>query len=108
MRSRRGLRAPRSVGAGRGVFFGPPDGPRPFSEMIRVSRRPGDSPESHRASHVAVEVFMDPHRGRRTVYVRTVLIPSRGGVFALEHEWPEGASPSRAVFDGVLSSFRAP
>lgn len=108
------------------AFFGPPDGPRAFSEMIRVALHPAQDPEAFRAARapggppltetsaggakawqfVREDAVPDPHAPTRRMVTRTVLIPSPRGLFALEHSWPAESRPGPA-FDEFLASFRA-
>lgn len=107
------------------VFYGPPDGKRPYSEMIRVALHPAQTPEAYRASHAAgaapltetavgeaeaweyrvVSEVPDPHGPTRRVVTRTVLVSAPGGLYALEHAWPADAEPGEA-FEEFLASFR--
>lgn len=107
------------------VFYGPPEGARPYSEMIRVALHPAQTPQAYRGAHAASAPPLnettagqtkaweyrdeaevpDPHGPTRRVITRTVLVPSTGGLYALEHSWPAGAEPGKA-FDEFLASFR--
>lgn len=102
------------------AFFGP------GGEMIRISLHPGRTPEAYRASLgglptplsetsvggakafelLAATEFRDPHAGVQKTSLRAVLLPSPRGLWALEHVWPSGAPPSKAVFEDVLRTFK--
>lgn len=108
------------------AFFGPPAGERPFAEMIRVSLRPGATPEGYRGSvqglptplaetsaggakaweFLSTYEFHDPHAGIKKFATRAVLVPSSAGLYVLEHSWPAGTDGSRAAFDALLASFK--
>lgn len=108
------------------AFFGPPDGPRAFSEMIRVALHPAQEPEAFRAARspggppltetsaggakawqfTREDEVPDPHGPARRMVTRTVLVPSPRGLFAVEHSWPADGRPGPA-FDEFLASFRA-
>lgn len=107
-------------GADSAAFFGT------GGEMIRISRHAGRTPEEYRASLGgaptplaetsvagakawelrASSEFRDPHAGTQKLSSRVVLVPYAGGVWALEHVWPASSAESKAVFDGVLSTFK--
>ena len=114
-------------------FFGPPDGPAPFSESIVVYRHGPKTgmptPESFFASRatagvpamprtVAVgrqqgleasydTVVNSPHfsGGRQALSNRAVLITDADGYWAFVHTWPTAISPRSRVLDGVLETF---
>ena len=113
------------------AFFGPPDGPKPFAELIAVSwYRAGDryqNVDDYLAAQAALgraeparevsaggvkgreltvrSVFPDVHSGPQPVVTRVVAVPSGAGFFALEHTWPDGAAPSPA-FERLLETFK--
>jgi hypothetical protein len=108
-------------GERRAAFFGPPGGPHPYAEMMRVYFHPGQTPEGYRAAAApglpppldaaAAPEFTrssevpDPHGPTRSVTTRSVLVPASGGLFVLEHSWPSEAAPSGA-FAALLASFK--
>lgn len=112
------------------AFFGPPDGAKPFSQLIAVSFYSAggryknvdeymaaqsalgraEPPHAAAAGARGVErlvhtVFQDIHSGSQPLTTRIVAIPAAGGFYALEHTWPDGTAPSPA-FEELLSSFK--
>jgi hypothetical protein len=113
------------------AFFGPPDGAKPFSELIAVSFYPAGGryrgPDDYIAGQAAlgkagpskpvtvgdalgVEVtvattFPDPHAGPRPLITRALAVPAAGGFFALEDTRPEDL-PASKEFDELLGSFK--
>ena len=112
-------------------FFGPPDGDKPFSDLISVSFYPAGGRYQNVDEYVAsksslgppalprevmvagvrgVELtvlseFRDVHTGVHRLVTRALAVPAAKGFFALEHTWPEGAAPSPA-FDELVRSFK--
>lgn len=113
------------------AFFGPPDGKKPFSELISVSFYPAGGRYQDIEEYVAAQsalgqalppreasvggvrgveltvrsVFRDVHSGPQPLVTRALAVPAAKGFFTLEHTWPEGAAPSPA-FDDLLRSFK--
>ncbi|OGS41144.1 MAG: hypothetical protein A2506_02045 [Elusimicrobia bacterium RIFOXYD12_FULL_66_9] len=113
------------------AFFGPPDGGKPFSELISVSFYPAGGRYPSIDDYIAAQaalgrampprdvqvggvrgveltvrtVFPDVHSGPQPLVTRALAVPAVKGFFALEHTWPEGAAPS-AAFDELLGSFK--
>lgn len=113
------------------AFFGPPDGKKPFSELIAVSFHPAGgryrSVDEYLAAQAALgraapprevpvggahgmeltvrSVFADPHSGPQPIVTRALALTAAKGFFTLEHTWPEGAAPSSA-FDELVRSFK--
>jgi hypothetical protein len=113
------------------AFFGPPDGAKPFSQLIAVSFYPASGRYKDAGEYLAAQAalgraeparevsagggkatemilrakFTDPHSGVQPLVTRVVAVPADGGFFALEHTWPDGETPS-AAFDGVLAAFK--
>jgi len=106
------------------VFFGPPDGAQPFTQMMGVYFHAAPEPAAAARAHLASETgaapapaaggaletvvereVPDPHRGPRRTVTRTVAVPSAGGFFTLVHVYPAG-SRAAASFDTLVSSFK--
>lgn len=115
------------------AFFGPPDGRKPFSELIAVRFFPAGGrykdPRAYAAAQAAFgkpapppreievgatrglelrteSVFSDVHSGPQALVTRSVLLPAGGGFYALEHTYPAAGPSSAAIFEDVLRSFR--
>ncbi|MFI5345181.1 MAG: hypothetical protein ACHQ51_02290 [Elusimicrobiota bacterium] len=114
------------------AFFGPPDGAKPFAQLIAVSFYPAGgrykdvndyigaqsalgqaqpprevAVGAARGAEVIVKtVFSDIHAGPQPLVTRVLAFPSGAGFYALEHTWPDGEAPSPA-FDALVSSFKA-
>lgn len=110
------------------AFFGPPEGPAPYSQMMSVTfHRAADGPSAARL-FVASELQQgvgplpapgkdgaldetfdrtvpDVHRGPQRVTTRVVAVPAPGGFYSLEYSRPAGTSAS-PVFDGLLRTFK--
>ncbi len=104
-------------------FYGPPDGPDPFSQSMGISFHPARAAEQDARAFVAARsaagpsapadaldgtrdrVIPDVHLGSRRVTTRTVAVVVPGGFYALSHDWPTGTAPSPA-FDALVKSFR--
>jgi hypothetical protein len=113
------------------AFFGPPDGAKPFAQLIAVSFYPAggrykDADEylatqaalgraeparearagGRRATEMTLRTrFNDIHSGVQPLVTRVVAVPVDGGFFALEHTWPEGTAPSPA-FEELVAGFK--
>ena len=112
------------------TFFGPPDGDRPFSEMIGVYFYRAADPargardhlfyQSSRSSGplmplpisvsglkevVVNRIEPDVHTGEHLLTTRTVVVIVPDGFFSLEHTYATDAVPSPA-FDEMLRTFR--
>ena len=113
------------------AFFGPPDGKKPFSELIAVSFYPAGGRYKGVEDYIAAQsalgradptrevpvggvrsvelivrtVFQDVHTGSQPQVTRVLAVPAAAGFFALEHTWPDGAAPSTA-FDNMVTSFK--
>ncbi len=113
------------------AFFGPPDGPAPYTETIAVSFHPASGRWKSARQFLPAEAagglataavpvtvagiaslettvdrdFPDPHLGLQRTRTRAVLVPAPGGFFALENTRPAGQAPSPA-FDDFLASFK--
>lgn len=113
------------------AFFGPPDGAKPFSQLIAVSFYPASGRYKDAADYLAAQAalgkaepardvraaglkaremilrakFTDVHSGVQPLVTRVIAVPVDGGFFALEHTWPDGETPSPA-FDGVVAAFK--
>ena len=113
----------------RAALYGPPDGLKPFSQLIGVYFHSAGDPEAAAHAYLASaasgpavpprEVAAGSRRGfevveeRRipglemkpeTVEVRTVAVPAAGGFFTLEHTRPAGSAASPA-FDELVRTF---
>lgn len=121
-------------GSHRASFFGPPDGPAPFSEAIVVYRHGPASSVPTMQAFVAAKslegppsppakttvagkealdlryssVFMGPHlpEGRVPMLHHAVLVADGDGYWALVHSWPEKVKPSEADFKAFVETFR--
>jgi len=115
----------------RAAFFGPPEGPRAFSESIGVYfHKAGErykTPDDYLAAQSALGRVISPlpggadaaksldisierqiddvHSGLQRTRTHSFLIPASGGFFALEHTYPAGENPS-PVFEEFQASFR--
>jgi hypothetical protein len=94
-------------GESRGAaFFGPSDGPHPYSQMIAVYfhaaavPKPGTGDET-----VEQRVLKGPRGAPVRLTVRTVVVAAPGGFYSLEYSTPEDAQPLPA-FDAFRKSFR--
>ncbi|MDE2492035.1 MAG: hypothetical protein KGM24_14400 [Elusimicrobia bacterium] len=122
------------LGTRRAAFYGPPDGKAPYSELIGVyfypsSGRwsdPADYAQAESAIGVATPVsrteaagvsalsfevrreLPDPHLGVQRTTTREILVPARGGFFALIHSYPTDGPPPGPAFDAFVASFRLP
>ena len=113
-------------------FFGPPDGPKPFSQSIGVEYRaardpqaearrfldaessPGDAESPHRIvmgggegplEATFTQEISDIHLGRRRATTQLIAVPVTGGFFLLSNRRPAGDPPS-AVFEEFRRSFK--
>ncbi|MCR4295111.1 MAG: hypothetical protein NUW21_06220 [Elusimicrobia bacterium] len=121
-------------GSHRASFFGPPEGPAPFSEAIVVYRHgPASSvptmeafiaakslegpPSLPAKTTVAGKAALDlryasvlagPHfpEGRVPMLHHAVLVADGDGYWALVHSWPEKGMPSEGVFKTFVDTFR--
>lgn len=121
-------------GAHRASFFGPPDGPAPFSDAVVVYRHgptsglptmesfvaaksiegPPPMPEKKTIGGRAALEFtyfttiLGPHlpEGRLAMSHHAVLLAEADGYWALVHTWPTKAKPQSAVFTALVESFR--
>ena len=121
-----------TAGAG---FFGPPDGPKAFSQSIGVEYQAAQDPETEARESLEIESslnsgprpprvaarYADPkkmpleatvtqdiqdiHLGRRRVTTQMVAVPVPGGFFLLSSRRPAGDPPS-AVFEEFRRSFK--
>ena len=106
------------------VFFGPPDGAQPFSQMMGVYFHAAPDPAASARAFLSSETgaapapaagealetvvereVPDPHRGAQRTVTRTVAVPSAGGFFTLVHVYPAGSRAS-ASFDELVSTFK--
>ncbi len=113
------------------AFFGPPIGPKPFSQLIGVYYHIDGTPERLRA-YLAAEIrpgeSFTPHEtviGQKTgleittsrfvlnihskpqlVSKRVVVVPTVHGFYSLEHTWPIDSAPTSA-FEEFLRSFKS-
>ncbi|MDD5657307.1 MAG: hypothetical protein PHF00_08655 [Elusimicrobia bacterium] len=126
-----GWRVDESPGESRkAAFFGPPQGSRPFSELIGVYFHAATDPASAGRAYLAgpisgpgpfsprpvrvgaasgLEVTAErpSPNGRSRVAQRVVVVAVPGGFFSLEHAWPADGAASPA-FDEFLRSFQVP
>jgi hypothetical protein len=107
------------------AFFGPPDGAKPYSQLMGVYFHAAPDPESAARAYLAGsgpparEIMVGSRRGLevvstrtepavemgpQTVQIRSIAVPVAGGFFILEHTWPVGAAPSPA-FDELVKTF---
>ena len=110
------------------AFFGPPDGAKPYSELMGVYFHAAADPEAAARTYLSIagvgpatprEIAVGSRRGLeidgtrtmpavelapQTVSVRTVAVPVAGGFFTLEHTWPAGTTAAPA-FDELLRTF---
>lgn len=121
-------------GAHRASFFGPPDGPAPFSEGISVFRHGPQSSLKTMEAFVAAKsiegpppipskttvggraaldfryatTMTGPHlpEGRLAMSHHAVLVADGDGYWALVHSWPEKIKPKAEVFTALVESFR--
>lgn len=121
-------------GSHRASFFGPPEGPAPFSEAIAVFRHgpsssiptmeafvaaksregpPAPPVKTSVAGKAALDVryasvLTGPHlpEGRAPMLHHAVLVADGDGYWALVHSWPEKAKPSEDVFRAFVETFR--
>jgi hypothetical protein len=128
-----GWKADDAPGENRKVaFFGPPDGAKPFAELIAVSYYPAGGRYKDVNDYVGAQaslgqaqpprevavgaargmevivktVLPDIHSGPQPLVTRVLAFPSGAGFYALEHTWPDGDVPSPA-FDALAASFKA-
>lgn len=121
-------------GTHRASFFGPPEGPAPYSEAIVVYRHGPGSPLPTMEAYVAAKsregppsppaeaavagkaaldlryssVLTGPHfpEGRVPMLHHAVLVADGDGYWALVHSWPAKAKPSEDVFKTFVDTFR--
>jgi hypothetical protein len=109
------------------AFFGPPDGAKPFSQLMGVYFHPAAEPEKAARAYLRSAVGTEPqpvkaaelsgleatvsravsdiHQGEQRETTRTAVFPVQGGFYSLEHTWPAGGAPDPA-FDELLRTFR--
>ena len=87
------------------AFFGPPDGPRPYSQMITVSFKASTAPPP--VGVITDELTLPGPKGALVrLTVRRAAAPAPGGYYALEYSVPAGDEPLPA-WDAFRAGFKA-